>query len=138
MKKIDKALNLNPLPMTMSDKQFISDERLETTTVDQSVTDLTYVRENLYEAITKSQAAVDEMLSIAQQSQHPKSYEVLNNIIKTYADISMNLAELHLKKQKLISPVQEESKVVNNNLFVGSTADFQLMIEKMKNNDNKS
>lgn len=99
--------------------------------------DIDYARTTLYDAVVKSQEAVEDMLLIARQSQHPKAYEVLNSTIKTMADVSMGLADLQLKKQRLLSPKGgqgsgEDGQTINNNLFVGSTAELQQMLSDMR------
>ena len=129
---IDDALGLNPLPMVPDENENLP----AVTDVETAEQDLSTVRDNLSNAIGVSQQAVQDMLSIAQQSQHPKAYEVLNAVIKTYADISMGLADLQMKKQRILSKQQStDPQTVNNNLFVGSTAELQKMLEDMKNKD---
>lgn len=131
-RQIDDALGLNPLPMVPDENENLP----AVTDVETAEQDLSTVRDNLSNAIGVSQQAVQDMLSIAQQSQHPKAYEVLNAVIKTYADISMGLADLQMKKQRILSKQQStDPQTVNNNLFVGSTAELQKMLEDMKNKD---
>jgi hypothetical protein len=129
-KAIDDALGLNPLPVIVEEDTSIvpvvKDER-------QVEEDVDTARDNLHDAVSVAQVAVQDMLNIAQQSQHPKAYEALNSLIKTYADISMGLADLQVKKQRLQGKKgPEEAQTVNNNLFVGSTAELQKMLEDMK------
>jgi len=130
MSDIDKALGLTPLTV------YKEEERANVPAVidQQKDDDLGFARENLYDAVVKSQAAVEDMIAIAQQSQHPKAYEVLNSLIKTFADVSTGIADLQLKKQRL-QGTQEKDKTVNNNLFVGSTAELQKMLQDLKSDD---
>lgn len=128
-KAIDDALGLNPLPVVVEDNSIVPVVKDE----EQVVEDVATARDNLHDAVSVAQVAVQDMLNIAQQSQHPKAYEALNSLIKTYADISMGLADLQVKKQRLQGKkAPEETQTVNNNLFVGSTADLQKMLEDMK------
>lgn len=134
-KQLDDALGLNSVPAVYEEQ-----ESLPAVVSQQADDDVDHARLNLYDALTKSQAAVDDMLAIAQQSQHPKAYEILNQTIKTMADISMGLADLQLKKQRLNKGVQQPAGEgnVTNNLFVGSTAELQKMLEDMKNGNTNS
>lgn len=126
---IDNALGLTPLAV-------YKQANVPATADQQKEDDLDFARENLYDAVVKSQAAVEDMIQIAQQSQHPKAYEVLNSLIKTFADVSTGIADLQLKKQRLQGKQQdEESKTINNNLFVGSTAELQKMLQDLKSQD---
>jgi hypothetical protein len=132
MSEIDDALGLNPITPYRDITQY-PPKRDE----GQQENDLDFARENLYDAVVKSQAAVEDMIQIAQQSQHPKAYEVLNSLIKTFADVSTGIADLQIKKQKLQGKPSEldENKTVNNNLFVGSTAELQKMLQDLKSGD---
>lgn len=132
---IDDALGINPLPVIVDEDEnvnlpaVIAEEQVEE--------DVAEARQNLGNAIELSQQAVQDMLTIAQQSQHPKAYEVLNSMIKTYADVSMGLVDLQMKRQRLEGKKKQEDgqQTINNNLFVGSTAELQKMLEDMKNKD---
>ena len=132
MSEIDDALGLNPITPYRDITQYPS-KRDDS----QQENDLDFARENLYDAVVKSQAAVEDMIQIAQQSQHPKAYEVLNSLIKTFADVSSGIADLQIKKQKLQGKPSDsdENKTVNNNLFVGSTAELQKMLQDLKSSD---
>lgn len=126
-KQLDDALGLNSLPVVYEEEPNLPALR------DQQVDDdVDQARTGLYDALTKSQAAVGDMMAIAQQSQHPKAYEILNQSIKTMADISMGLADLQIKRQRLNKAAPGE-QTVQNNLFVGSTAELQKMLEDLKN-----
>ncbi len=100
--------------------------------------DIEYARENLYSVVSAASEAVDDMIAIARQSQHPKAYEVLNSVLKTKADVAMNLADLQMKKQRLRTQQNQgqtqnaDGQVINNNLFVGSTAELQQMLADMR------
>lgn len=132
---IDDALGINPLPVIVDEDEnvnlpaVIGEEQVEE--------DVAEARQNLGNAIELSQQAVQDMLTIAQQSQHPKAYEVLNSMIKTYADVSMGLVDLQMKRQRLEGKKKQEEgqQTINNNLFVGSTAELQKMLEDMKSKD---
>jgi hypothetical protein len=76
MSEIDDALGLNPITPYRDITQY-PPKRDDS----QQENDLDFARENLYDAVVKSQAAVEDMIQIAQQSQHPKAYEVLNSLI---------------------------------------------------------
>ena len=134
-KYLDDALGLNRMAQFDDPKSNLPAVVTQTDS-EQVEEDIEQVRGNLSDAISLSQTAVQDMLSIAQQSQHPKAYEVLNTMIKTYADISMGLVDLQAKKAKLVAKKPEEgNQTINNNLFVGSTAELQQMLENMKSKD---
>lgn len=130
MSEIDDALGLKPLTVYKEEEQ----ANVPAVVDQQKEDDLGFARDNLYDAVVKSQAAVEDMIAIAQQSQHPKAYEVLNSLIKTFADVSTGIADLQLKKQRLQGK-EPEGNTVNNNLFVGSTAELQKMLQDLKSDE---
>jgi len=94
-------------------------------------TDTKYVRQNMYDLIEKGHGAIDELLAVADQSQHPRAYEVLANMIKTMGDMNKDLIDMHEKKRKLKQAEEKEEKAItNNNLFVGSTSELLKLMNK--------
>lgn len=85
---------------------------------EQASHDVETARDGLYEALKTSQMAVTELTNIALQSQNAKAFEALNNAINTLQNISMNLAELQIKKQKLEGKNPEAKNVTNNTLVM--------------------
>jgi hypothetical protein len=73
------------------------------------------------------------MLEVARQSQHPRAYEVVSTLMKTLADANKDLIEVSTKKNEDKDAEDKGPEVVNNNLFVGSTADLQKMLKDMDN-----
>jgi len=96
--------------------------------------DFRYTRENLYSVIEQGNKALEDMIDVARASEHPRAYEVVSTLMKTLVDANKDLLDLSKKKKELIDKEEKVNpQTVNNNLFVGSTADLQQMIEKMTN-----
>lgn len=93
-------------------------------------TDTKYVRQNMYDLIEKGHSAIDELLAVADQSQHPRAYEVLANMLKTMGDMNKDLLDMHEKKQKLTGEKPDKPDTVNNNLYVGSTSELLALLNK--------
>tara|TARA_Y100000401_G_scaffold38654_1_gene29216 strand:+ start:26540 stop:26962 length:423 start_codon:yes stop_codon:yes gene_type:complete len=93
--------------------------------------DYEYTRGNLYSIIEKGQEAIDSVLELAQETEQPRAYEVLGQLIKNVSDTTDKLMEL----QKKLKDVEEESvktkgpSTVNNALFVGSTAELSKLLK---------
>ena len=94
--------------------------------------DYEYTRAELYTLIDKGQEAVQGALEVAQESGHPRAYEVAVAAMKHVADMTDKLADLH-KKMKDLDAEQKKgpSSVTNNAMFVGSTSELQKMLKKM-------
>ena len=94
--------------------------------------DYEYTRGELYSLISKGQEAVQGALEVAQESGHPRAYEVAVAAMKHVADMTDKLIDLQKKMKDLDAPVKGKGPTtVNNTMFVGSTADLQKMIKEM-------
>ena len=93
--------------------------------------DYDYTRGELYSLIDKGQEAVQGALEVAQESGHPRAYEVAVAAMKHVADMTDKLADLHKKMKDLDAETKGPSKVTNNAMFVGSTAELQKMLKEM-------
>ena len=131
--KMSEILDLEPidnssnLPIQYHENKQVDDDK-------QVNADLKFVRDNLYDLITNGHSAIEEMMAIADQSQHPRAYEVLSNMIRQMVETNKDLLDMHEKKKK-ISNTQEQKSTVNNNLFVGSTKDILELIQQAKEDD---
>ena len=90
--------------------------------------DYNYARENYYNLIERNQDAVEEMLEIAKQSEHPRAFEVVGQLIKSGLDANKELMSLH-KTKKELSLEKSSGFNVNNAVFVGSTAELQKLLK---------
>jgi len=95
---------------------------------DDPTKDYEYSRAQFYNLIEKGQEAVDGILDVAGDSQHPRAYEVAGQLIKHIADTTDKLVDLQ-KKMKDLDEDKTVKQVTNNSLFVGSTADLQKMLK---------
>tara|TARA_R100000231_G_C5325255_1_gene164668 strand:- start:1052 stop:1456 length:405 start_codon:yes stop_codon:yes gene_type:complete len=132
MKKdeIGKSLGLTPLPevipVSQADKPIVAKD-------DQAAEkDYQYARENFYNVIEKGTHALEDMIEVARASEHPRAYEVVSTIMKTLVDANKDLVQMSDKKVEREAKV-EKPGTVNNNLFVGSTADLQKVLKDLKN-----
>jgi hypothetical protein len=89
--------------------------------------DFTKARENIASLIEKGESAVDGILQLAKESEHPRAYEVASTLIKTMVEANKELLDIHKQKKDL---EKEDYKgptkaVQNNTVFVGSTKELQ-------------
>ena len=97
--------------------------------------DYKYSRENYYNLIERGQEAIEGILDVAKEGQHPRAYEVAGALIKNVADTVDKLQDL----QKKLKDLKELPKSANNNiknaLFVGSTNELQKMLARKKEDE---
>ncbi len=91
-------------------------------------TDYEYTRDNLKVIIEKGSEALDGILELAKESEHPRAYEVVGQIIKNVADVNRQLIDLQ-KDIKGLKKTESGPKNVTNALFVGSTHDLQKLLK---------
>ena len=96
---------------------------------EESDNDYKYQRENFYRLVERGQDAIDGILELAKETEHPRSYEVAGQLIKNVADVTEKLGELQLKMQKLKEVPSNAPRNVTNALFVGSTSELQKMLK---------
>ena len=92
--------------------------------------DYDQVRKNLYDLAGQGDEAIDLMLELARESEHPRAFEVLGQLIKNNAEIGEKILKLHKSKKEVD---KEELPALtkdptNNNVFIGSTAELQKML----------
>ena len=99
--------------------------------------DYQMARSHLYNLVDKMQEALDGALEVAQQSDHPRAYEVAFNGAKNAADVVEKITDLHKKSKELEmedSKVQATQNNTQNNIYMtGSTADLMKLIKDNKN-----
>lgn len=125
MDSISQSLNLAPLPPAPI-------MPVQNTQVDD---DYEYARGNIINTIEKGNEALQGILDVAGMGQHPRAYEVAANLVKTMVEANKDLLEL-TKKKKDLDKIEGRGnpQTVNNNLFVGSTAE---LLKALKNNNIK-
>lgn len=92
--------------------------------------DFEFARGNMIATIDKGREALDGILEVAQISQNPRSYEVVAKLIDSMANANEKLLQLQKQQKELSGETGPAAKTVNNNLFVGSTAELQAFLKK--------
>lgn len=88
--------------------------------------DYEYSRDTYYDLIEKGRESLDLMIQVARESEHPRAFEVLSNMIKDIANVNDKLMELNKKQKELLDEDKpKETNTTNNNLFIGSTTELQ-------------
>ena len=89
------------------------------------------VRRDLFDLAGQGDEAIELMLELARESEHPRAFEVLGQLIKQNAEIGEKILKLH-KTKKEVDKVDDvaalPSGTTNNNVFLGSTAELQKML----------
>ena len=93
--------------------------------------DYEYTRGELYSLIEQGQEAVQGALEVAQESGHPRAYEVAVAAMKHVSEMTEKLQALHKNMKDLDEEKKGPKNVTNNAMFVGSTTELQKMLKEM-------
>ena len=119
---VEEVIEPKPMPRT----QLVEAGEKNTDDID---TDYAYSRQNFYSLIERGQDAIDGILDLARESEHPRTYEVAGHLIKTVSEVTERLADLQVKMQRLKEGPETGPKNVTNALFVGSTRELQALLK---------
>ena len=89
-------------------------------------------RSNLKDVIGKGKEALENLLTMAKDLDSPRAYEVVGQLIKTISDVNKDLIDIHKRNKDIRGETSSPSTVVNNAVFIGSTADLQAIINGRK------
>lgn len=138
-KKIAEALGLRPLDEVSSKETSIPAviEIIDapptplTTAQDEMIDDIDLAKQNISELMTKGVESLDELISVAKQSQNPRAYEVVSTLMKTLIDANKEFVGMSEKKKyaKEDHPAGQATTNVTNNNLILSTTDMLKMIK---------
>ena len=123
---LEKKEEKNPLEIANEPPKPVAPQNVD---VD---TDFETGRNELYKMLEKGNTAIDGILNLAKEGEHPRAYEVAGQLIKTQSEIAQNLLDLQDKLKKIKDVKELGPKNVTNALFVGSTTELQKLIKKTK------
>ena len=136
IKNIDARIS-DALGLTQNIKEELLDPKplvpTPNDTLDHADTDYKYSRENFYSLVERGQDAIDGILEVAKEGEHPRAYEVVGQLIKNVAEVTEKLADLHEKMKKLKEVPDHAPKSVTNALFIGSTKELQNLLKDKSN-----
>jgi len=107
-----------PVPRTLEEKKHDVDN------------DYDYSRDSYYKLIDKGNEAIEGILEIAKEGQHPRAYEVAGQLIGQVGQTVDKLQDLQKKLKDLKELPNKTSNNIKNALFVGSTSELQKMLRK--------
>jgi len=116
---LEKNLDIVEKPKTHVDKGEI---------IRDTESDIEYSRTKMKELIGQSSEAINQMMALASESEHPRAFEVLSNMIKDASQMSQDLVKLQKTRKDITQnkeSVNQTGSTTNNSIFVGSTTELQ-------------
>ena len=134
---VNEILGLDPVSedITENENQMVVKEtpkvpRVEDKDKGDIDNDYTHSRENYYNLIDKGNEAIEGILEIAKEGQHPRAYEVAGQLIANVATTVDKLQDLQKKLKDLKAETKGADTKIQNALFIGSTAELQKMLNR--------
>jgi hypothetical protein len=121
-----------PLVNIPKNIQEITTETVQVNKVNDLDKDYDTVRSNLQDIISRGSEAIDGILMVANESQNPRAYEVVSQLIKSVSEANKELIALHKEMKEIKKDVVRGPSTVNNSIFVGSTKELQQLIKSQK------
>jgi hypothetical protein len=143
--KLDEVFNVtseivaDELEINSSSIEKVEENKNSNSIIDDIKKDYEYSRGNFYSIIEKGQEAINSVLELAQETESPRAYEVVGQLIKNVSDATDKLMELQKKLKDIeeVKPVSGPTNVTNA-LFVGSTAELSKLLKgKLNEPENK-
>ena len=113
--KLSRILNITPTQLS---------RKLNIPGADEEYVDIEQAKFNIKDIIMKGSSSLDDLIDVARQSEHPRAYEVLANLIRTLVDSNKILVDINIREKS--TNVNNDNRKINNNnnIFVGSTKDL--------------
>jgi hypothetical protein len=131
--KLSEVLDVEPINEPEKTTEIVvNDVPVPTNSVVETDTD--FARKNIINLIEKGNVAIDNLLDVARQSEHPRAYEVAAGLIKNLSELNKDLLEIQKRKKDLI-PASSENKGninVDKAVFIGSTTELLKQLYKGK------
>lgn len=131
--KLSEILDIDPITVSSTDITLPTTPPLSNTSNNTISEDAAYARENIRGLIANSMPTLQNLITIADNSQHPRAYEVVTQFIKAISDLNKDLMDIHKKETELTktdTPSNGAGINVKNAVFVGTTKELQ---ESFKN-----
>ena len=127
VEKLNEVLNISG--------DLIKKEKKQSPDVEIATKDLTneyeFSQEQYHTLIDKGNDALDELLAVAKESENPRAFEVVTQLISGLTNTTKELLQLQKTKKEIEKDTKDPS-TVNNSLFIGSTAELQELLDKKK------
>ena len=127
VEKLNKVLNISG--------ELVKKEKNQSPDVEVNTKDLTteyeFSQEQYHTLLDKGNDALDELLAVAKESENPRAFEVVTQLISGLTNTTKELLQLQ-KTKKEIEKDSKDPSTVNNSLFIGSTAELQKFLKTGK------
>ena len=122
----EKSMELTSIPEAMNSNKEIDQED-----------DYQLARQTMRKLLMKGETTLDDLIELSKNSEHPRTYEVAGQFMKTMSDVSKDLLNLQKQVKELkADDTQQKIGTQNNVVFAGSTAELFKALKQHKDSGN--
>lgn len=100
---------------------------------DQKEDDYDLARSTLRDLISKNETVLTDLIHLARNSEHPRAFEVVGQLVKTQSEIAKDLLGIHKQKREIDGgDAPQNIRTQNNIVFAGSTSDLLKVISQQR------
>jgi hypothetical protein len=86
-------------------------------------------KDNLQDLIDQGKEAMEEILEIAKQGQHPRAFEVYGTLLKNVVDANKELLAVQKQMREMDSKKKDSGTTIDKAIFVGSTQELNKLLK---------
>jgi hypothetical protein len=135
IQNLNDIFDIDPVPETFGEIVPVTETDVSDSKEQDQEDDYQLARQTMRSLLEKGTETLDELINLSKNSEHPRTYEVAGQFMKTMSDVSKDLLALQ-KQVKDLNPDREPQKIgtQNNVVFAGSTAELFKALKQNKDN----
>jgi len=134
IENLNDIFNIDPMVETENTNLPSIPENLNATKAMDQEDDYQLARQTMRKLLLKGEDTLEELISLSKNSEHPRSYEVTGQFIKTLSDVSKDLLGLQKQVKELQADDPVQIGTQNNVVFAGSTSELMKLLGKKDDN----
>jgi len=136
IEQLNNLFNLDPITEKSMELTIIPEAINSNKEIDQE-DDYQLARQTMRKLLMKGETTLDDLIELSKNSEHPRTYEVAGQFMKTMSDVSKDLLNLQKQVKELkADDLQQKIGTQNNVVFAGSTAELFKALKQHKDNGN--
>ena len=136
IEQLNNLFNLDPITEKSMELTIIPEATNSNKEIDQE-DDYQLARQTMRKLLMKGETTLDDLIELSKNSEHPRTYEVAGQFMKTMSDVSKDLLNLQKQVKELkADDMQQKIGTQNNVVFAGSTAELFKALKQNKDNGN--
>lgn len=132
-KSMEQIFDVTPVESKKTDIIDVTSEvqKVDANNMTQDLTDAyQQSRENLQGMIDQGKEAMDEILEIAKQGQHPRAFEVYGTLLKNMVDANKELLNIQKQMREMDGSKKDQPATsIDKAIFIGSTKELNKLLK---------